>query len=160
MGVPRALHATAIPSMVSLNCHITSGFSGLPKLRQLVAAMGRAPLAAMLRVASATACIAPTRGFNWHQRPLLSVESARARLIALVRGSLMRTTAASLAPGPASVLVRTEVSYCSVIQRLEAIAGEASSFTKFWVRSLPSAANENQSFPDSARGAGALLGRW
>jgi hypothetical protein len=44
---------------------------------------------------------------------------------------LIRTTAASLAPGPASVLVRTEVSYCSVIHRFEAIAGEASSFLKF-----------------------------
>src|SRR5260221_619694 len=83
--------------MVSLNCHITSGFSGLPKLRQFVAAMGRAPLAATLRAASATACIAPTRGFNWHQRPLPSVESARARFTAPVCGSLMRTTAASLA---------------------------------------------------------------
>src|SRR2546429_4906675 len=120
MGVPRAVQASARPSIASLNCHITSGFSGLPKLRQFVAAMGRAPLAATLRAASATACIAPTRGLSWHQRPLPSVESARARLTSLVLGSLMRTTAASLAPGPASVLVRTEVSYCSVIQRLEA----------------------------------------
>src|SRR6266852_8692819 len=124
--------------MVSLNCHITSGFSGLPKLRQFVAAMGRAPLQATLRAASATACIAPTRGFNWHHRPLPSVESASARLTTPVFGSLMRTTAASLAPGPAKVFVRTEVSYCSVIQRLEAIAGDASSFTKFAVRFEPS----------------------
>src|SRR5438105_13988728 len=112
MGVPRAVQASAMPAIASLNCHITSGFSGLPKLRQFVAAMGRAPLAATLRAASATACIAPTRGLSWHQRPLPSVESARARLTSLVLGSLMRTTAASLAPGPASVLVRTEVSYC------------------------------------------------
>src|SRR5207245_9041839 len=159
MGVPRALQASAMPSMASENCHITSGFSGLPKLRQLVAAMGRAPLAAMLRAASATACIAPTRGFNWHQRPLPSVESARARLTTLVLGSLMRTTAASLAPGPASVLVRTEVSYCSVIHRLEAIAGEASNFRKFCVRFVPSGANANQYFSDSTRGAGAAMGR-
>src|SRR6267143_4657077 len=145
MGVPRAVQAWARPSMVSLNCHITSGFSGLPKLRQFVAAMGLAPLAATLRAASATACMAPTRGFNWHQRPLPSVESARARLTTPVSGSLMRMTAASLALGPASVLVRTEVSYCSVIQRLEAIAGEASSLRKFEVRSVPSAANGNQS---------------
>src|SRR5713101_6409377 len=111
MGVPKAVQASARPSMTWENCHITSGFSGLPKLRQLVAATGRAPLAATLRADSATACIAPTRGFNWHQRPLPSVESARARPTTLVLGSLMRTTAASLAPGPASVLVRTEVSY-------------------------------------------------
>src|SRR5205807_9806466 len=159
MGVPRAVQASARPSIASLNCHITSGFSGLPKLRQLVAAMGRAPLAATLRAASATACMAPTRGFNWHQRPLPSVESARARLTSLVLGSLMRTTAASLAPGPASVLVRTEVSYCSVIQRLEAIAGDASNFTKFEVRFVPSAAKANQSAAVSFLGAGAAMGR-
>src|SRR5215813_11867019 len=159
MGVPRAVHASAMPSMTSEKCYITSGFSGLPKLRQFVAAMGRAPLAATLRAASATACIAPTRGFNWHQRPLPSVESARARLTSLVLGSLMRTTAASLAPGPASVLVRTLVSYCSVIQRLEAIAGEARSFWKLAVRLVPSGVNLNQTFPDSTRGTGATSGR-
>src|SRR6266853_4484355 len=126
MGVPRAVQASARPSMVSLNCHITCGFSGLPKLRQFVAAIGRAPLAATLRAASATACIAPTRGLSWHQRPLPSVESERARFTSPVLGSLMRTTAASLAAGPARVFLRTEVSYCSVIQRLEAIAGDAS----------------------------------
>src|SRR5438034_11555132 len=120
MGVPRASEALAMPSITCENCHMTSGFSGLPKLRQVVAARGRAPLAATLRAASATACIAPRCGLSWHQRPLPSVESARARLTSLVFGSLMRTTAASLAPGPASVFVRTEVSYCSVIQRLEA----------------------------------------
>src|SRR5262249_26124440 len=112
-----------------------------------------------LRAASARACMAPTRGLSWHQRPLPSVESARARLTSLVLGSLMRTTAESLAPGPASVFVRTEVSYCSVIQRLEAIAGEASSFRKFCVRFVPSGENWNQSFSDSTRGAGAAMGR-
>src|SRR5437899_6634641 len=144
MGVPRAVQASARPSMVSLNCHITSGFSGLPKLRQFVAAMGRAPLAATLRAASATACMAPTRGFNWHQRPLPSVESARARFTAPVFGSLMRTTAASLAPGPARVFVRTLVSYCSVIHLLEAIAGDVSSFTQFAVRLVPTGAKPDQ----------------
>src|SRR5216110_617495 len=98
MGVPRTLHASATPSITSENCHITSGFSGLPKLRQFVAAIGRAPLAATLRAASATACIAPTRGLREHQRPLPSVESASARFTSLVFGSLMRTTAASLDP--------------------------------------------------------------
>src|SRR5437879_9754905 len=149
--------------MVSENCHITSGFSGLPKLRQLVAAMGRAPLAATLRAASATACMAPRRGLSWHQRPLPSVESARARIVLPVgvsrSDSLMRMTAASLVPGPARVLVRTLVSYCSVIQRLEAMVGEARSFLKLAVRSAPSAAKWNQSFSDSARGAGFAMGR-
>src|SRR6266436_5830693 len=130
MGVPRAVQASPRPSMAWENCHITSGFSGLPKLRQLVAAMGRAPDAATLRAASATACMAPTLGLRKHQRPLPSVERARARRTPFFSDSLMRTTAASLAPGPARVLVRTLVSYCSVIQRLEAIAGEARSFFK------------------------------
>src|SRR5215475_6156356 len=132
--------------MACENCHITSGFSGLPKFRQFVAAIGRAPEAATLRAASATACIAPTLGFSWHQRPLPSVASANPRLMPFFSDSLMRTTDASLAPGPASVLVRTLVSYCSVIHRLEAIAGDASSFLKFSVRFVPTAANLNQSF--------------
>src|SRR5947209_13172832 len=159
MGVPRAVQASAMPSITSENCHITSGFSGLPKLRQLVAAIGRAPLQATLRAASATACMAPTRGFNWHQRPLPSVESASARLTTPVFGSLMRTTAASLAPGPARVFVRTDVSYCSVIERFEAIAGDDNNLTKFCVRIAPSGAKMNQSFSDSTRGAGAASGR-
>src|SRR5499425_114621 len=128
------------------NCHITSGFSGLPKLRQFVAAMGRAPEAATLRAASATACIAPTLGFSWHQRPLPSVASARLRITPFFSDSFMRTTAASLAPGPASVLVRTLVSYCSVIQFFDAIAGDASNFLKLSVRFVPTGANLNQSF--------------
>src|SRR6267143_5246572 len=160
MGVPRAVQASLTPSMTCENCHITSGFSGLPKLRQFVAAMGRAPLAATLRAASETACMAPTRGLSWHQRPLPSVESASARFTAPVLGSLMRTTAASLAPGLAKVFVRTLVSYCSVIQRLEAIAGDASNFAKFEVRFVPSAAKANQSPAVSFLGAGAARGRW
>src|SRR5207302_8549009 len=107
-----------------------------------------------------TACMAPTRGLSWHQRPLASVERASERFTTPVLGSLMRTTAASLALGPARAFVRTEVSYCSVIQRLEAIAGDASSFTKFAVRYVPSEANANQSFSVWIRGAGAAMGRW
>src|SRR5712671_7676429 len=159
MGVLRATQASARPSIVSLNCHITSGFSGLPKLRQFVAAMGRAPLQATLRAASATACIAPTRGFNWHQRPLPSVASASARFTTPVFGSLILITAASLAPGPASVFVRTEVSYCCVIQRLDAIAGEANSLAKLFVRLVPSATNGNQSAAVSLRSDGCTIGR-
>src|SRR5277367_2358781 len=159
MGVPRAMQASPIPSMDWENCHMTSGFSGLPKLRQLVAAMGRAPEAATLRAASATACIAPTLGLRKHQRPLASVERARAFVTPFFSDSLMRTTAASLAPGPARVLVRTMVSYCSVIQRLEAMVGEARSFLKFSVRSVESAAKANQSLSVSRRGAGSASGR-
>src|ERR1700682_1335658 len=154
MGVPSSLHAAVSPSIASLNCHMTSGFSGLPKFRQLVAAMGRAPEEATLRAASATACIAPTRGFSWHQRPLPSVERAKARLV-----PLMRTTAASDAPGVASVFVRTMVSYCSVIQRLEAMVGDARSFTKFSTRLAGAEEKENQSAALSFFSGGWEIGR-
>src|SRR5580765_3616158 len=159
MGVPSAVHASLRPSIVWENCHITSGFSGLPKFRQFVAAMGRAPEVATFRAASATACIAPALGLSWHQRPLPSVARASARLTPFFSDSFMRTIAASLAPGPARVLVRTLVSYCSVTQRLEAIAGEAKSFLKFSVRFVFSGAKANQSLSDSTRGAGAVSGR-
>src|SRR6185437_13466872 len=128
-----------MPSIASLNCHITSGFSGLPKFKQFVAAMGRAPVQATLRAASATACIAPRRGERKHQRPLPSVERAIARFV-----SFSRSTAAS--PEPARVLVRTIESYCSVIQAFDAIEGEASKRQKFSVRLVPSTANFT-SFP-------------
>ncbi len=63
IGVPKKLQASAIPSTTSLNCHITSGCSGLPKFRQFVAAMGLPPEQTILRHASATAIFAPSRGF-------------------------------------------------------------------------------------------------
>ena len=44
------------------SCQATVGFSGLPKLRQSVTAIGRAPTQARLRTASAIACCAPRRG--------------------------------------------------------------------------------------------------
>ena len=62
MGVPRAVQASAMPSMAAESCAMISGFSGLPKLRQLVAATGVAPVQATLRAASATACMAPSLG--------------------------------------------------------------------------------------------------
>ena len=52
MGMPSDSHASEIPSTVSRNCHITSGFSGLPKLRLSTTARGRAPVMATLRAAS------------------------------------------------------------------------------------------------------------
>ena len=51
-----------MPRMAFTSCPITSGFSGLPKLRQLVAPMGTAPEQATLRAASATARRAPSKG--------------------------------------------------------------------------------------------------
>src|SRR3977135_3835902 len=102
MGISSAVHAAAMPSMARLNCHITSGFSGLPKFRQLVAAQGFAPEHATLRAASATGGCAPAHGSRRHQRPLHQLASASALLVPLTR-----TTAASPAPGDSSVFVRT-----------------------------------------------------
>src|SRR5580693_7492349 len=129
MGIFRAVQASAMPSMHSLNSHITSGFSGLPKFKQFVAARGRAPEHAILRAASVTAAFAPSRGLSQQARPLPSTVRARARLVPLTR-----RTAASLAPGPARVFVRTMESYCSKIQRLDAMAGHAKNFRKFSVK--------------------------
>jgi len=62
MGVPSAVQAAAMPSMAVESCAIISGFSGLPKFKQLVAATGVAPVQATLRADSATACAAPSCG--------------------------------------------------------------------------------------------------
>ena len=51
-----------MPAMASSNVQKTSGFSGLPKLRQSVMATGRAPEHETLRAASADAVLAPTYG--------------------------------------------------------------------------------------------------
>ena len=53
-GTDRARQASAMPSMASDSCHITSGCSGLPKLQQLTRATGRPPTHATLSVDSAT----------------------------------------------------------------------------------------------------------
>ena len=62
IGMSSSSQALVMPSMVCENCHMICGFSGLPKLRQLVAAAGVAPEHATFRAASATACIAPSFG--------------------------------------------------------------------------------------------------
>jgi len=56
------MHASLMPSIAFSNCHMTSFFSGLPKLRQSVRARGAAPVAVMLRAASATAMAPPVYG--------------------------------------------------------------------------------------------------
>ena len=58
---------------------MTSGFSGLPKLRQSVTAVGSAPVTATLRYASARASFAPSYGSSWQKRPLQSVAIAKPR---------------------------------------------------------------------------------
>ena len=61
-GVPSASAASPMPRVASANSHMISGFSGLPKLRQLVSASGRAPVQATLRAASATAATGAGEG--------------------------------------------------------------------------------------------------
>ena len=65
-----------MPSTASDSCHMTSGCSGLPKLRQLTTAMGRAPAQATLRAPSATVAAVPARGSIEHQVGLESVVRA------------------------------------------------------------------------------------
>src|SRR5262252_11065445 len=94
IGVSRASHAAAMPSTTWESCHMIGGFSGLPKLRQLVAASGVAPVQETLRAASATACMAPSLGLSQHHRPLPSSAMASARLEPLI---LIKPASA---PGP------------------------------------------------------------
>src|SRR5262245_45409192 len=101
IGVPRTRHASPMPWMALTSWPMTSGFSGLPKFRQLVAPRGTAPEQATFRAASATASFAPSAGSSQQNRPLQSADIARALDVLLTR-----TTAAS-PPGPCSVLVRT-----------------------------------------------------
>src|SRR3954466_3491436 len=115
--------------MTAENCAIISGFSGLPKFRQFVAATGVAPEHATLRAASATECIAPSFGSRYAQRLLQSSAIASPRLVPFTR-----ITPAS-SPGPCAVLVCTIVSYCSWIQRLEQMLGDARSFLNSGVKS-------------------------
>src|SRR5215813_10876920 len=96
------------------------GFSGLPKFRQLVAATGVAPVQETLRADSATACMAPSLGSSQHHRPFPSSDIASARFVPLIR------IKPASEPGPSTVLDCTMESYCSKIQRLEQIFGEAS----------------------------------
>ena len=56
------------------------GFSGLPKLRQLVRPSGSAPTQARLRAHSSTASTAPVYGSQATRRPLPSIETAIAPL--------------------------------------------------------------------------------
>src|SRR5260370_22159052 len=106
-------------------CHITAGSSGDPKLRQLVTASGRAPVAATFRYASASASCAPAYGSSRQYRPFPSVAIATPRWDS---SSILSTPASC---GAAStVLPRTSLSYCSVTQVLSAPAGDPSTASR------------------------------
>ena len=99
---------------------MTAGSSGEPKLRQLVTAIGVAPVVATLRYASARASFAPLYGSSRAYRPLPSTDSAMPRPLC----SSMRTTPAS-SGWARTVLPRTYRSYCSVTQDLSHRLGQA-----------------------------------
>jgi len=72
----------------------------------------------------------------------------------------MRTMAASLAPGPASVFVRTLGGRTARDPALRSNGGRGEELLEiFGVRFVFSGAKRNQSFSDSMRVAGAVSGR-
>src|SRR6267378_5293276 len=154
MGVPSASQASVSPSMTAENWPMISGFSGLPKFRQLVAATGSAPVHDTLRAASATLWLAPSRGLSRHQRPLPSSDMARARFEPLIRMS------PASAPGPSTVFDCTMESYCSKIQRLEQMLGEASRFLKLAVRLPAPCRRTAEGFVLGAGDSHCAMGRW
>src|SRR5262249_54885066 len=107
-----------MPSTTSLNCHMTSGCSGLPKFKQFVAASGVPPEQTMFRHDSATASFAPSRGFLATRYPGPSSVMASAFLVPFTL-----TTAAS-EPGPTIVVDCTMGSYCCQTHRRDARFGE------------------------------------
>ena len=124
-GTPRAVQASARPVTARSSCQATAGFSGLPKLRQLVRPSGSAPTQARFWAHSSTASTAPACGSQATRRPLPSIETAIARPDS---GSIR--TAASAASGRRTVREPTTESYCSKAQRFEAMLGEASRATR------------------------------
>ena len=156
-GRPRARQASAMPSIASDSCHMTSGCSGLPKLRQLTRASGRAPAQATLRTASATSRAVPRGGRAAHQRLLLSVVRASAlRVDAGSPGAFSRSTAAS-PPGPSTVFRNSWWSYWRPDPRRvgqQSPAGRARSRRR---RRQPATGRRP---PGGSRSAGACMGRW
>src|SRR5215813_13310354 len=106
---------------------MTSGFSGLPKLRQLVTPIGCAPEAARLRAASATALTVPTYGSRRQRRLLQSSVIATAFCV-----PSSRTTAAS-EPGRTTVLPPTYVSYWRYTHSRDERFGDSSSCSSTWL---------------------------
>ena len=96
------------------------GFSGLPKLRQLVRPSGSAPTQARLAAHSSTASTAPRYGSQATRRPLPSIETAIARAVGRAR-----STAASACSGRRTVRDCTTQSYCSNTGRREAMLARA-----------------------------------
>src|SRR3989442_6245118 len=107
IGTPSAVQASASACTDSLSCHAIGCFSGLPKLRLLVAPSGRAPAHARFAAHSNAASSVPTYGSAATRRPLQSMLTASA----LPSGSA--STAASACSGRRTVRDCTIASYCS-----------------------------------------------
>ena len=154
-GTDSARHASAMPSMASLSCHMTSGCSGLPKLRQFTRPSGSAPTQARFITDSATTAAVPERGSRRHQRWLPSVVRASPRPVGTpVRGSLSRNTVAS-PPGPSTVLRNSWWSYCDDTHDVSASRPSRSSFGSAGASSASAV-----SAAASSRSAGGASGRW
>ena len=109
-GNEKARHASAIPSMHSESCHMTSGCSGFPKLRQFTTATGVAPTQARFATPSASVSAVPVRGSSAQARGLESVVTATPRDEGGRPGPARRNSAAS-APGPTTVFKNSWWSY-------------------------------------------------
>src|SRR4051812_21614633 len=134
MGTPSASQASASPLIARSSCQATLGFSGLPKLRQLVRPRGSAPTQARFWAHSSTASTAPAYGSQATRRPLPSIATAIAR-----SDSGIINTAASADSGLRAVREPTTESYCSNAQRFEATFGAPSSAQRIAEGSLGSA---------------------
>ena len=102
MGISsaRAGFGDAVDGFAELPHHF--GFFGIAEIEAIGGGPGARADGGHVARGFGDGVLAPTRGSSEHQRPLPSVESASARCV-----PLRRTTAASAAPGTASVLVRT-----------------------------------------------------
>ena len=97
---------------------MTSGCSGLPKLRQFTTATAVAPTQARLATPSARTSAVPARGSSAQARGLESVVMATPRSDGGSPGPASRSSAAS-APGPATVFKKSWWSYWRHTQRAE-----------------------------------------
>ncbi len=143
-----------MPSIVSDSCHMTSGCSGLPKLRQLTTALGAAPAHARLSAASATVAAVPDRGSREHHAGLESVVRARPPSDAGRPGAARRSTALS-PPGPSTVLRKSWWSYWRYTHDGSATRASTSRPQSVGAVSAPGSSARRASWS-----AGRSMGRW
>ena len=136
-----------------------SGFSGLPKFRQLVRASGRAPVQATLRAASATAAIVPPARDRASRSAGCSRRRAPAPCASACRPRASRARARRRRPGRRMVLPCTSWSYWRQIHAFEPKFGSSSSASSAAPGSSSGATLARSSFWRSRRSAGSRAGR-